>query len=37
MKYDNEFQRRPKFVLIWMFAVAGLIFGLTFIFKTLFQ
>ncbi len=36
MKYDNEFQRRPWFVLIWMIFVGLIATGISLAVETLF-
>lgn len=36
MKYDNEFQRRPWFVLIWMILVGLIVTGISLAVETLF-
>ncbi len=34
MKYYNEFQRRPKFVFIWMLIMGLVIFAVAWMLKT---
>ncbi len=36
MKYDNEFQRRPLFVLIWMVFIGLVVTGISLVIETLF-
>ncbi len=35
MKYDNEFQRRPWFILIWMIFAGLAMAGISLVIKTL--
>ncbi len=35
MKYYNEFERRPKFVFIWMLIMGSVIFTFAWVIKTL--